>query len=50
MGIQAVGRRPRVSGRDGHRAYNIHRAIGLDRRYRPERIVEITKHHKPDAL
>lgn len=27
--------------------YNIHRAIGLDRRFRPERIVEIVAHHQP---
>ena len=28
--------------------YNIHRAIGVDRRFRPERIVEILRHHDPD--
>lgn len=28
--------------------YNIHRAIGLDRRFRPERIVEVLRHHQPD--
>lgn len=28
--------------------YNIHRAIGVDRRFRPERIVEIISHHHPD--
>jgi endonuclease/exonuclease/phosphatase family metal-dependent hydrolase len=28
--------------------YNIHRAIGVDRRFRPERIVEIVTHHDPD--
>ena len=28
--------------------YNIHRAIGIDRRFRPERIVEILRHHDPD--
>ena len=28
--------------------YNIHRAIGVDRRFRPERIVEIVAHHDPD--
>ena len=29
-------------------SYNIHRAIGVDRRFRPERIVEILGHHRPD--
>jgi endonuclease/exonuclease/phosphatase family metal-dependent hydrolase len=29
--------------------YNIHRAIGLDRRFRPERIVEVLRHHQPDV-
>jgi endonuclease/exonuclease/phosphatase family metal-dependent hydrolase len=28
--------------------YNIHRAIGVDRRFRPSRIVEILAHHDPD--
>jgi endonuclease/exonuclease/phosphatase family metal-dependent hydrolase len=28
--------------------YNIHRAIGLDRRFRPDRIVEILAYHAPD--
>jgi len=28
--------------------YNIHRAIGVDRRFRPERIVEILTHHDAD--
>ena len=28
--------------------YNIHRAIGVDRRFRPERIVEIVTHHDAD--
>ncbi len=28
--------------------YNIHRAIGLDRKFRPERIIEIVAHHAPD--
>jgi len=28
--------------------YNIHRAIGVDRRFRPERIVEILVHHDAD--
>jgi len=30
--------------------YNIHRAIGVDRRFRPERILEVTEHHRPDLL
>ena len=28
--------------------YNIHRAIGVDRRFRPDRIVRIVTHHNPD--
>ena len=28
--------------------YNIHRAIGVDRRFRPERIAQIVAHHAPD--
>lgn len=28
--------------------FNIHRAIGVDRRFRPRRIVEIVSHHHPD--
>ena len=28
--------------------YNIHRAIGLDRRFKPERIVEVLKHYDAD--
>ena len=28
--------------------YNVHRAIGVDRRFRPERIVEILTHHDAD--
>jgi endonuclease/exonuclease/phosphatase family metal-dependent hydrolase len=28
--------------------YNIHRAIGMDRRFRPERVVEILAHHDAD--
>lgn len=28
--------------------YNIHRAIGVDRRFRMERIVEVLKHHQAD--
>jgi endonuclease/exonuclease/phosphatase family metal-dependent hydrolase len=30
--------------------YNIHRAIGVDRRFRPERIVRILRHHGPDVV
>jgi len=30
--------------------YNIHRAIGVDRRFRPERIVEIILHHEADLV
>jgi len=30
--------------------YNIHRAIGLDRRFRPERIIEILRHHDPAVI
>jgi endonuclease/exonuclease/phosphatase family metal-dependent hydrolase len=30
--------------------YNIHRAIGVDRRFRPERIVNIAAHYEPDVL
>jgi len=29
--------------------YNIHKAIGVDRRFLPERIVEILRHHNPDV-
>jgi len=29
--------------------YNIHRAIGVDRRFRPSRIVEVLAHHRPDV-
>ncbi|MCK4838308.1 MAG: endonuclease/exonuclease/phosphatase family protein [Desulfobulbaceae bacterium] len=31
-------------------SYNIHRAIGMDRRFRPERIAEILAHHKADIV
>ena len=31
-------------------SYNIHRAIGVDRRFRPERIAEIISHHEPDLV
>ncbi|HVR97558.1 MAG TPA: endonuclease/exonuclease/phosphatase family protein [Thermoanaerobaculia bacterium] len=30
--------------------YNIHRAIGVDRRFRPERIVAILGHYNPDMV
>ncbi len=30
--------------------YNIHRAIGFDRRYKPERIIEIIKKHDADIV
>ena len=30
--------------------YNIHRAIGTDRRFRPDRIVEILSEHDPDIV
>jgi endonuclease/exonuclease/phosphatase family metal-dependent hydrolase len=30
--------------------YNIHRAIGVDRRFRPERIVDILRHHDADVV
>ena len=30
--------------------YNIHRAIGVDRRFRTERIVRILHHHNPDVV
>jgi len=30
--------------------YNIHRAIGVDRRFRPERVAGIAAHHSPDIL
>jgi endonuclease/exonuclease/phosphatase family metal-dependent hydrolase len=30
--------------------YNIHRAIGVDRRFRPERIVSILRHYDPDLV
>ena len=31
-------------------SYNIHRAIGMDRRFRPQRIAEILSQHKPDIV
>ena len=30
--------------------YNIHRAIGVDRRFRPDRIVHILAEHDPDVV
>jgi endonuclease/exonuclease/phosphatase family metal-dependent hydrolase len=30
--------------------YNIHRAIGVDRRFRPDRIVQILRDHDPDIV
>ncbi|MEZ5332429.1 MAG: endonuclease/exonuclease/phosphatase family protein [Thermoanaerobaculia bacterium] len=30
--------------------YNIHRAIGLDRRFRPERIVQVLEHYQADVV
>jgi len=31
-------------------SYNIHRAIGVDRRFRPERVAEILAHHDADIV
>jgi len=31
-------------------SYNIHRAIGVDRRFRPQRIVDVIAHHEPDIV
>lgn len=31
-------------------SYNIHRAIGVDRLFRPERIARVINHHQPDLL
>ena len=31
-------------------SYNIHRAIGLDRRFRPERVARILSHHDPGLI
>jgi endonuclease/exonuclease/phosphatase family metal-dependent hydrolase len=31
-------------------SYNIHRAIGMDRRFRPERIARVVAYHGPDIL
>ena len=30
--------------------YNIHRAIGVDRRFRPERILDVLEHHQADVV
>ena len=30
--------------------YNIHRAIGVDRRFRPERILAVLEHYQPDVV
>lgn len=30
--------------------YNIHRAIGVDRKFRPERVVEVLDHHDADVV
>ncbi|MDA0668103.1 MAG: endonuclease/exonuclease/phosphatase family protein [Planctomycetota bacterium] len=30
--------------------WNIHRCIGLDRRFDPDRVIETLRHHKPDIL
>ena len=31
-------------------SYNIHRAIGVDRRFRPERIISVLEHHQADIV
>ena len=31
-------------------SYNIHRAIGMDRRFRPRRIADILIDHDPDIV
>lgn len=31
-------------------SWNIHRAIGMDRKFRPERIIEVIQHHDPDIV
>ncbi|RMH02276.1 MAG: endonuclease [Planctomycetota bacterium] len=31
-------------------SWNIHRAIGMDRRFRPERVAAVIRHHDPDLL
>lgn len=51
-----AGRDHEIFGRDLERVhirfltYNIHRAIGMDRRFRPERIVRIVSHYRPDVV
>ena len=30
--------------------YNIHRAIGVDRRFRPGRILQVLEHYRPDVV
>ena len=30
--------------------WNIHRCIGVDRRFDPERVLEVIRHHDPDVL
>ncbi len=42
--------RSRPSARFRVLTYNIHRAIGLDRQFRPERIIEILAHYGPDLV
>lgn len=31
-------------------SWNIHRAIGVDRRFKPERVARVIDHHQPDVL
>ncbi len=31
-------------------SWNIHRCIGQDRRFRPERVIEVLRHHQPDIV
>ena len=31
-------------------SYNIHRAIGLDRRFQPARIMQVLREHDPDIV
>ncbi|KAA3609511.1 MAG: endonuclease [Planctomycetota bacterium] len=31
-------------------SWNIHKAIGNDRKFRPERVIEVIRHHRPDVL
>lgn len=30
--------------------YNVHKAVGVDRRFAPERIAEVIRHHNPDVV